>query len=54
MCFSNVVGAVEEMGFYGHPITFLASFIHGQRNVSLYMYIYIYTHRNFIHKHKLL
>ncbi|PKI76687.1 hypothetical protein CRG98_002996 [Punica granatum] len=30
MCFSNLVGPVEEIGFYGHPMTFLAPGCYGQ------------------------
>ncbi|EOX95706.1 O-acyltransferase family protein, putative [Theobroma cacao] len=30
MCFSNLVGPLEEIGFYGHPIAFLAPSSYGQ------------------------
>ncbi|RVW95365.1 O-acyltransferase WSD1 [Vitis vinifera] len=30
MCFSNVVGPMEEIGFYGHPMAFLAPSVYGQ------------------------
>ncbi|XP_034709435.1 O-acyltransferase WSD1-like isoform X4 [Vitis riparia] len=30
ICFSNVVGPMEEIGFYGHPMAFLAPSIYGQ------------------------
>ena len=37
MCFSNVVGPMEEIGFYGHPMAFLAPSVYGQPQVSLYI-----------------
>ncbi|PON51360.1 O-acyltransferase WSD1, C-terminal [Parasponia andersonii] len=30
MAFSNVVGPLEEIGFYGHPMAFLAATTYGQ------------------------
>ncbi|VVA27389.1 PREDICTED: O-acyltransferase [Prunus dulcis] len=30
MCFSNLVGPLEEIGFYGHPMAFLAPSSYGQ------------------------
>ncbi|XP_034709434.1 O-acyltransferase WSD1-like isoform X3 [Vitis riparia] len=30
ICFSNVVGPMEEIGFYGHPMAFLAPSVYGQ------------------------
>ncbi|KAE8662457.1 anther-specific protein SF18-like [Hibiscus syriacus] len=30
MCFSNLVGPLEEIGFYGHPLAFLAPSSYGQ------------------------
>ncbi|KAJ8440651.1 hypothetical protein Cgig2_031068 [Carnegiea gigantea] len=30
MCFSNLVGPLEEIGFYGHPMAFLAPSCYGQ------------------------
>ncbi|KAH9624553.1 hypothetical protein KSS87_017763 [Heliosperma pusillum] len=30
MCFSNLVGPLEEIGFYGHPMSFLAPTSYGQ------------------------
>ncbi|KAE8709434.1 putative CAP [Hibiscus syriacus] len=30
MCFSNMVGPLEEIGFYGHPMAFLATSSYGQ------------------------
>ncbi|XVF33171.1 hypothetical protein REPUB_Repub17cG0145600 [Reevesia pubescens] len=30
MCFSNMVGPREEIGFYGHPLAFIASSCYGQ------------------------
>ncbi|XP_062154408.1 wax ester synthase/diacylglycerol acyltransferase 11-like isoform X1 [Alnus glutinosa] len=30
MCFSNLVGPLEEIGFYGHPMTYLAPSSYGQ------------------------
>ncbi|XP_019081272.1 wax ester synthase/diacylglycerol acyltransferase 5 isoform X2 [Vitis vinifera] len=30
MCFSNIVGPVEEVGFSGHPLVFLAPSVYGQ------------------------
>ncbi|XP_022759586.1 O-acyltransferase WSD1-like [Durio zibethinus] len=30
MCFSNMVGPLEEIGFYGHPMAFLAPSSYGQ------------------------
>ncbi|XAR62964.1 Long-chain-alcohol O-fatty-acyltransferase [Bertholletia excelsa] len=30
MCFSNLVGPLEEIGFYGHPIAYLAPSSYGQ------------------------
>ncbi|KAL5553201.1 hypothetical protein UlMin_040602 [Ulmus minor] len=32
MAFSNVVGPIEEIGFYGHPMAFLAASTYGQSN----------------------
>ncbi|XVF73028.1 hypothetical protein PTKIN_Ptkin12aG0168700 [Pterospermum kingtungense] len=42
MCFSNMVGPMEEIGFYGHPMEFLAPSSYGQPyalmiNVQSYM-----------------
>jgi len=34
MCFSNLVGPLEEIGFYGHPLAFLAPSSYGQPHVS--------------------
>ena len=41
MCFSNVVGPMEEIGFYGHPMAFLAPSVYGQPQVSIYIYGYL-------------
>ena len=42
MCFSNVVGPMEEIGFYGHPMAFLAPSVYGQPQVSIYIYMVIW------------
>ena len=39
MCFSNIVGPVEEVGFSGHPLVFLAPSVYGQPHVSTYIFL---------------
>jgi hypothetical protein len=39
MCFSNLVGPLEEIGFYGHPMTYLAPSSYGQPHVSNFVSI---------------
>lgn len=51
MCLSNLVGPLEEIGFYGHPMAFLAPSSYGQPHVSssfllkenIYIYICMYA-----------
>jgi len=42
MTFSNMVGPVEEVSFYGHPITYFASSAYGHPHVScLFLSLFI-------------
>ena len=36
LCFSNIVGPIEEIGFNGHPLAFIAPSCYGQPHVSIY------------------
>lgn len=35
MCFSNLVGPLEEIEFYGHPMDYIAPSSYGQPHVSI-------------------
>lgn len=35
MCFSNLVGPVEDIGFFGHTLAYLAPSSYGQSHVSI-------------------
>lgn len=37
MSFSNVVGPVDEISFYGHPMAYLAPSVYGHPHVSICM-----------------
>lgn len=41
IAFSNLVGPLEEIGFYGHPLAFLAPSSYGQPHVSPNLYFCI-------------
>ena len=39
MCFSNLVGPLEEIGYYGHPMAYLAPTSYGQPHVSNFFFL---------------
>lgn len=40
MCFSNLVGPLEEIGYYGHPMAYLAPTSYGQPHVSIFFFFF--------------
>ncbi|XP_034709429.1 O-acyltransferase WSD1-like isoform X2 [Vitis riparia] len=44
LCFSNIVGPIEEIGFYGHPLAFIAPSCYGQPH-GLMVHFQSYTNK---------